>query len=99
MKAIADLSNSSKHWQITHPNTVKNQVIREVHESAICDYYAYCIAGLMVYVDFDNYRLSILELVWQVLGYFKWIFKDGDIAFPVELLDQLERCRIRQHSV
>jgi len=48
----------------------------------------------MVYVDFGDYSLSMMELVDQVLGYFKWIFEDGDIAFPLELQNQLEQYKI-----
>jgi len=83
---------------MTHPNSLKSQVVTEVHEKIVGDWYAYFVAGPMVYVDFGDYRLSMFELMHQVLGYFKWIFEDDNIAFPLELQNQLELCRIRPET-
>jgi hypothetical protein len=49
-------------------------------------------------VELDGYILSMMNLMHQVLGYFKWIFEDGDIAFPLELQNQLELRRIGEPS-
>jgi hypothetical protein len=94
LQSIADLANGNKHWKIEHKNTVKRQVVTKVYERLRGDWYAYFVAGPMVYVEFDGYILSMMTLMHQVLGYFKWIFEDGDIAFPLELQNQLEQRRI-----
>lgn len=98
MQAIADLSNGNKHWQITSPKTQERQVITRVYEPVINDWYAYFITGPMVYVEFGDYKVSMATLVNQVLGYFKWIFEDCEITFPVELLEHLELFRIHVTS-
>jgi hypothetical protein len=93
MQSITDLANGNKHWQMTNPRSLERQVITNVDEPIIGDYYAYYVAGPMVYVDLDEYSFSMMELMDQVLGLFKWIFEDGDIAFPMELQNQLEMRR------
>lgn len=93
LQSIVDLSNGNKHWKMEKENSIKKQVITKVDEPIIGDWYSYLVVGPMAYVDFDNYSLSMMELTYQVLGYFKWIFEDGDIAFPRELLNHLETCR------
>lgn len=98
MQSIVDLANGNKHWQMTNKRSLERQVVKKVHERIVGDWYAYLVAGQMVYVDFGDYRLSMFELMHQVLGYFKWIFEDGNIAFPLELQNQLELCRIRPET-
>lgn len=90
MQCVADLANGNKHWQMNRPNSVERQVVKNVDKPMIGDYYSYFIAGPMIYVDFDNYSLSMSELMDLLLGYFKWIFEDEDISFPLELENQLD---------
>jgi hypothetical protein len=94
LQSIINLANGNKHWILTNKRSLERQVITKVYEPIVGDWYAYFIAGPMVYVDFGDYSLSMMELVDQVLGYFKWIFEDGDIAFPLELQNQLEQYKI-----
>ncbi|WP_139176672.1 hypothetical protein [Nitrosospira multiformis] len=94
LQSIVDLANGNKHWELTHDKSLERQVITEVYERTINDWYAYFIAGPRVYIVFGDYKLSMMELIHQVLGYFKWIFEGGDIALPLELQRQLELCRI-----
>lgn len=96
LQAIVDLANGNKHWKLEDEGSLKRQVVTKAHEPIIGDAYAYFIArGPMVYVEFGDYILSMRVLIDQVLGYFKWILEDGDIAFPLELENQLEQRRIR----
>lgn len=94
MQTIIDLSNGNKHWQMTNESSLKRQVVTKVYEPVIWDWHAFYVTGPMVYVDCGDYRFSMGALMDQVLGYFKWIFEDGDIDFPLELQSQLEKCRI-----
>lgn len=94
LQAIYDLANGNKHWKLTYKKALERQNVTKVYERTRGDWYAYFVAGPMVYVEFGDYRLSMMELMHQVLGYFKWIFEDGDIAFPLELQNQLELRRI-----
>lgn len=94
MQSIVDLSNGNKHWQMTQKGSLERQVITQVHERGINDMFAYLLAGPMVYIEFDDYKLSMAELVHQVLGYFKWMFESGSGDFPLGLLEHLEYCRI-----
>lgn len=94
LQSIIDLANGSKHWKLTRVKSLERQVVTKVYEPVRGDWYAYLVAGPMVYVDFGDYRLSMMELMHQVLGYFQWILEDGDIAFPLELQSQLELRRI-----
>lgn len=95
LQSIVDLSNGNKHWKLTNEKTLERQVVTKVYEPIRGDWYAYFVAGPMVYVELGDYILSMTELVYQVISYFKWIFEDGDIAFPLELLNRLELRRIR----
>jgi hypothetical protein len=90
MQSIVDLSNGGKHWQISRPNSLDRQVVKAVPERGINDWYAYLHAGPMGYVEFGDYKLSMMELSALVLGYFKWIFESRNIPFPSALQDQLE---------
>ncbi|MDP2143847.1 MAG: hypothetical protein Q8J80_06910 [Gallionella sp.] len=94
MQAVVDLSNGAKHWQMTKDHSLKNQVITKAPERGINDWHAYFISGPMLYVEFGDYKLSMRELRDQVLGYFKWIFVDGDSDFPKTLQSQFEKCRV-----
>ena len=96
LQSIVDLANGNKHWELSHKGSLKHQVVKSVHKRTRGDWYAYFVAGPMVYVEFGDYVLSMRGLMYQVLGYFKWIFEDGDVAFPRELQDQLEQSRIGQ---
>jgi hypothetical protein len=99
MQSIIDIANGNKHWQMTRDGSLKHQVVTKVHEPIRGDWYAYFVAGPMVYVEFGDYILSMKTLKDLVLGYFKWIFEDGDTVFPQELQNQLEMCRIRPDVV
>jgi len=94
LQSIIDLANGNKHWKMTNEKSLERQVITKAHEPIIGDAYAYFFAGPMVYVEFGDYILSMRALMDLVLGYFKWIFLDGDIVFPQELQNQLELYRI-----
>lgn len=98
MQTIIDLSNGGKHWRMTNERSLSRQVITIAPERGINDWHAYFIAGSMVYVEFDDYKLSMRQLRDLVLGYFQWVFEDEDVVFPEELQDQLEACRIRRKT-
>ncbi len=99
LQSIIDLANGNKHWKMTNEKTLERQVITKTHEPIRGDWYAYFVAGPMVYVEFGDYILSMRTLKNLVIGYFKWIFEDGDAVFPHELQNQLELCRINSESL
>jgi hypothetical protein len=99
LQSIIDLANGNKHWQMTNEKSIERQVITKAHEPVRGDWYAYFVAGSMVYAEFGDYILSMRVLKDLLLGYFKWIFEDGDTVFPQELQNQLELCRIRPETL
>lgn len=97
MQSIIDLSISCKHWKSEHDSSLKRQIINSPPERCINDWGAYLEGhpeGVMLFITFDGYKLSIKELTGLVLSYFKWIFEDDATAFPYELQNQLETYKI-----
>lgn len=92
-QAIIDVSNGSKHWQMTNPNSLKRQVIVRIVRPVIGCWYAFAENKPMAYFDFAGYSLSMAELSAFVMRYFEWILNGEGQEFPTELTANLEALR------
>jgi len=97
MQSVIDLSIGCKHWKVEQESSLKRQVISAPPERCINDWGAYLDGkqnGAMWFFACGDYRLSMMELRELVLGYFKWIFEDDAISFPLALQNQLDTYNI-----
>lgn len=93
-QAVIDVSNGSKHWQMTHPASLKRQVIVRIDRPVIGCWYSYAEDKPMAYFDFAGYSLSMAELSDFVMKYFDWILNGEGQPFPTELTSNLQALRI-----
>jgi hypothetical protein len=98
MQAVIDLSNGNKHWKVDRPGSLKKQVVTNVTSPLRGDWYSYLVAGPMVYIELNDYCISMRELTLQVCGYFAWILDENLSHFPSELVAQLEALRVDRGS-
>lgn len=86
---LRDVTNSSKHWKLDG-KAKKKQIVSEVSKPEMADWYAYLIAGPVVYVSVDSARPSMPELGSLTIACFDWILQGDQVAFPVALTEKLE---------
>lgn len=102
MQSVIDLSIGCKHWQAKQVSSLERQVINAPPERCINDWVAYIDGkqnGAMWFFTFCDYRLSMMELRDLVLGYFKWIFEDDVVVFPLALQNQLDTYKITPEGI
>jgi len=88
-KTLRDITNASKHWKLDSASQSK-QIVTEVSTPEISDYYAYFIAGPVIYITVGNARPSMPELASITLECLTWILQGDSTVFPQELVDRLE---------
>jgi hypothetical protein len=93
-RAVLDVSNGSKHWQMTNPDSLARQVIISVSTPAINDWFAYFEDKPMVYFTFSVYKLSMAELSDFVMKYFDWILNGDGKPFPAQLTADLNALKV-----
>jgi len=86
---LRDITNSSKHCELDASGR-KKQIVSEVSKPIIADWYAYFIAGPVMYVLVDSARPSLPELASLTLECFDWLLRASEDAFPTLLLERLE---------
>ena len=69
---LRDITNASKHWQLDTRSQTK-QIVKGVSTPEIGDYYAYFIAGPVMYVSVGKARPSIPELASITIECLEWI--------------------------
>jgi len=87
---LRDITNSSKHWKLNAKGQ-KKQIVSGVSKPVVADYYAYFIAGPVMYVSVGSARPSIPELASLTLECFDWILQGKERSFPVKLTEELDR--------
>ena len=88
-KVWRDITNATKHWELDQHNQ-KRQVLDSVSSPQIADWYAYFVAGPVIYVNVENARSSLPELAQVTIWCFKWLL-EGENAFAFHNLEyQLE---------
>lgn len=79
-----DVANASKHWELDSKSRQK-QVVSEVSQPQISDWYAYFIAGPVLYLTVEGAKPSLPELTAVTLKCFEWILESKDQDFPLDL--------------
>ncbi|MEC9364945.1 MAG: hypothetical protein VYC42_17130 [Pseudomonadota bacterium] len=79
-----DVANASKHWELDQKSRTK-QVVSEVSQPQISDWYAYLIAGPVLYLTVEGAKPSLPELTGVTLKCLEWILEAKDQEFPLDL--------------
>jgi hypothetical protein len=86
---LRDITNASKHWQLnTKSQAIK--VVSNVSSPEIGDWYAYFVAGPVMYVSVGDSKPSVPELAGTTLECLDWILNGPDNSFPATLKVQLD---------
>lgn len=85
---LRDITNSSKHWQLDARSQTK-QIVKGVSKPEIGDWYAYFVAGPVMYVSVGEARPSIPELASVTIECLQWILNGETAAFPETLSERL----------
>lgn len=83
-KILGDLANASKHWDLDAKNQ-RNQAVTGVSAPEIAGWFAYFVAGPVIYVEVDGARPSMPELAAVTVRLLEWIVNSEDMLFPEEL--------------
>ncbi len=86
---LQDVTNSSKHWKLDAKGQ-KKQIVSAVSRPQIADWYAYFIAGPVLYVSVGSARPSMPELASLALECFDWILQGEKMSFPAKLTESLD---------
>ena len=73
--AISDVANGNKHFDLD--SAKKKQIVHEATEPEISDYDSY-FYGEMIYISFDDYRVSMFAGSEMVIRCLDWIIYGGD---------------------
>ena len=85
---LRDITNASKHWQLDSKSQNK-KVVEGVSQPIIGDYYAYFIAGPVMYVSVGEARPGIPELASITIECLEWILNGETNTFPEALGEQI----------
>lgn len=88
-KILGDLANASKHWDLDARNQ-KNQAVTAVSTPQMADWYAYFVAGPVIYVEVDGARPSLPELAEVTVRCLEWVINSEDAFFPEKLLSDIK---------
>lgn len=87
---LQDLTNASKHWSLDQASQAK-QVVEGVSSPQIGDWYAYLIAGPVIYVTIDGARPSMPEIASLTMKCLDWILATSTADFPRDLEASINR--------
>ncbi|KON79385.1 hypothetical protein PA01_12635 [Azoarcus sp. PA01] len=85
-KVWRDITNATKHWELNE-RSQSQQVVNDVSGPQIGDWYAFLIAGPVIYVQVGDARPSLAELAQATIWCFKWLI-DGEQSFALAILEQ-----------
>jgi len=80
-----DITNATKHWEL-NPRSQSQQVVNEVSGPVIGDWYAYFVAGPVLYVRVGDALPSLPELAQATIWCFKWLL-EGEQSFEFKTLE------------
>lgn len=89
-RAVLDISNGSKHWRMTRPESLSAQVVTRVSQPVVGCWLAWAANKPMAYFKFAEYDMSMAQLSYYVMKYFEWILNGEGLPFPDELAESLE---------
>lgn len=81
---LRDMTNSTKHWELDAANKAR-QVVTGVTSPQIADWYAYLIAGPVMYVSVGDARPSMPELADMALKCLEWMVNGTGSSVPHEI--------------
>lgn len=81
-----DITNASKHWELNE-RSQNQQIVNEVSAPQIGDWYAYLVAGPVIYVQVGETRPSLPELAQVTIWCFKWLI-EGEHSFALSDLQR-----------
>lgn len=87
--AWRDITNATKHWELNE-RSQSRQVVKEVSDPQIADWYAYFVAGPVIYVQVGEARPSLPELAFVTILCFKWLLQGEQEFTFADLERQLE---------
>lgn len=87
---LRDITNASKHWHLDAQGERK-KIVSDTSSPIIADWYAYFIAGPVIYVSVDNARPSLPEIAHATVKCLKWILDGGTGPFPSDLDKELNQ--------
>lgn len=88
-KILGDLANASMHWGLDAKNR-RNQAVTGVSPPQIASWYAYLVAGPVIYVEVDGARPSMPELAAVTVHLLDWIVSSENMIFPEELRSSIQ---------
>lgn len=92
LQILYDISNSSKHFQLTNVKSIEARVLDKSYAEPIDDWWKYFFAPIFNY-ETKDLGLNHEQFVSQVIGYLTWIVRGPGDAVPQHLLDELETFR------
>ena len=81
-KAVRQVANASKHFDLD--SAKKYQIVGEITPPEVSDYDSYFF-GEMIYLPYDDYRVSMSAASALIMRYFEWVIYGGDNAFLEEI--------------
>lgn len=81
-----DVTNATKHWELNE-RSEKQRIVDEVSGPIVGDWYAYFIAGPVLYVRVGGALPSVFELAQVTIWAFQWLL-GGDDAFECAALER-----------
>jgi len=83
-----DITNATKHWELNERSQSQSlQVVNEISSPQIGDWYAYLVAGPVIYVQVGSARPSLPELALATIVCFKWLI-EGEHSFALADLER-----------
>ena len=84
-----DITNATKHFKLDTKNK-SNQVVSEVSQPQTASWYAYLIAGDVIYVTVGLARPSMPELADTAVKCLEWILSGTGTSLPIDLAEGLD---------
>lgn len=84
-----DITNATKHWELNE-RSQNQQVVNEVFSPQIGDWYAFLVAGPVIYIQVGEAQPSLPELAHVTILCFKWLIHGEQEFTFADLERQLE---------
>lgn len=100
LRAIQDLVNGSKHFQLD-PQAAEKRRVQAVHTGKESSWYSYFFHENLPGVTVDTHWYFTIRVLHNLtMAYFDWVFEDAIPAsdFPEELLAAIRYCNIAERK-
>lgn len=89
IRALRDIANASKHWELDKGNKPK-QIVAEISSPEIADAHAYFITGEVPYIKIGRARPSMPMLAEMTVKCLDWIVNGSGKVIPRAIEDELK---------